>query len=165
MKLTVNQIAAIVIVVMIVAVVLAGYFIGQKPQQAQLSATSTPTGTATIYNLPSSERLYDILFNQTFFCPQGPGFYGEIAIPWAVTLGNNLTITEPSGAIVGTAVAATSNLRYSLIAFSVPDGTYNFTVYPSGFNIQSGSITVNGEDVAVQLHYVVSSCQPETTTG
>lgn len=150
---TFNQIAAIAIIILIIVIAIVGYYLGAPQRKANSTATA-----ATYSSFHLSGHLYELVFNQTFFCPSNSSLHSEIVIPWSVSLNNNLTIVEPSAETVSGAVSGTYDTKYSTIVFSVPDGTYSFTVIPNGFSVQSGTITVNGQDVDVQLHWNVPTC-------
>jgi hypothetical protein len=53
---------------------------------------------------------------------------------------------------------------YSLIEFSVPNGTYNYTVKPQNFLGQAGNVTVNGGDVVVEVQPAHFSCRTSTAS-
>ena len=105
-------------------------------------------------------RLYDVTFHQSGAC--SPLAY---VAPWSVTLGNE-TIEEPSNATLpipgGSYAAGPENQNLSTIAFSVPDGVYQYSVSPAGaFASPVGSIAVNGSDISIEVSGPVVSC---TTT-
>ena len=116
---------------------------------------TTVTMTATPHN--SSSRLYQVMFNQTGAC--SPPFY---LAPWSVTLGNETTIFGPANATLPLSnshyEAAQQFKAYAVIAFSVPNGTYTYSVQPE-FLAQKGTVTVNGADLVVQVHAPPVTCR------
>jgi hypothetical protein len=114
----------------------------------------------------TTSQLYQLEFVQESNCP-----YGSWLFPWAVVLDNSTVVVQPSNATLpltygGTHLTSDSN--YSTIVFSVPDGTYNYTVVPNDpFNPeQSGNVTVDGSDVQVQVGEYITAmgCSSTTTT-
>jgi len=97
----------------------------------------------------TSAMLHEVIFNDTGNCPPPPLGYPA---SWAVSL-DNKTIVEPPGA--GFPPPAYPEIspafkNYSVITFSVPDGTYQYTVYPqTEFYLDNGTVVVNGSDVVV----------------
>lgn len=77
-------------------------------------------------------------------------------------------IVEPPNAslpISETSYTASLEFKaYSVIVFSVPNGVYDYVVRP-GFLAQSGTVTVEGADIMVQVHEPPVSCRTQTTTG
>ena len=126
---------------------MAGVAIGSVlfPNKA---ATTQPTSTTN-----TSQIFYEVVFNDAGNCPPPPLTYPA---SWAVSL-NNKTIVEPPSA--GFPLPAYPELgpafrNYSMITFSVPDGTYHYTVYPqTEFYLQSGTVVVNGSDVVVPVEF------------
>ena len=61
-------------------------------------------------------------------------------------------------------------MSYSSISFSVPNGTYNYTINPandfenSQTGASSGTITINGNNVTVYVHFKLASCGSTITT-
>ena len=111
------------------------------PVQCYLT-TVTTTETA---------QLFELVFNETGYC--SPAVYPA---PWAVTLNNKTTLVEPPNASLplpenGVTSYSPSNKNYSMIVFSVPNGTYNYTIYPKVIFRQSGTVTVNNSDVLIQV--------------
>ena len=147
---------------------------GASNSMTQTNSTSLPHGSATITatilgeaavvsngtlttSSDAEARLYDVTFHQSGAC--SPLAY---VAPWSVTLGNE-TIAEPSNATLpisgGSYAAGPENQNLSTIAFSVPDGVYQYSLSPSGaFASPVGSVTVNGSDVSVEVNGPVVSC-------
>jgi hypothetical protein len=150
---------------------------GASNSMTQTNSTSLPHGSATItatmlgeaavvsngtLTTPSAAetRLYDVTFHQSGAC--SPLAY---VAPWSVTLGNE-TVAEPSNTTLpipgGPYAAGPENQNLSTIAFSVPDGVYQYNLSPSGaFASPVGSVTVNGSDVSIEVNGPLVSC---TTT-
>ena len=150
---------------------------GASNSMTQTNSTSLPHGSATITATMLGEaavvsngtletssaaetQLYDVTFHQSGAC--SPLAY---VAPWSVTLGNE-TVAEPSNTTLpipgGSYAAGPENQNLSTIAFSVPDGVYQYSLSPSGaFASPVGSVTVNGSDVSIEVNGPVVSC---TTT-
>lgn len=145
---------------------------GASSFMTEANGTLLPRGSATItatmlgeaavvsnFTLTTSvggARLYDVTFHQSGAC--SPLVY---VAPWSVTLGNE-TVAEPSNAtlpISGGYVAGPEYQSLSTIAFSVPDGVYQYALSPQGaFAQPKGSVTVNGSDVSVELSGPAVTC-------
>ncbi len=118
------------------------------------NATVIVTGTLTF---PAGARLYEVIFKQSGDCT--PTSY---AAPWSVTLGP-WTVVEPSNAAfpvsTGSGAAGPSYANSSVIAFSVPNGQYQYSMAVAwNFGNPSGVINVNGNDVTVVLLGPAISC-------
>jgi len=145
-----NGAIAALLVVAILAGAGAGYFIG----------TSTEgTARSTL-----SSHLYQVEFIQESDCP-----YGSWLIPWGVVISYQMVV-QPSNATLPLSYATsrlTSNSTYATILFSLPNGTYNYSILPNDplGTEQSGNVTVDGGKVAVQVYAFVTSmgCSSSTT--
>jgi hypothetical protein len=148
---------------------------GASNSMTQTNSTSLPHGSATITATMLGEaavvsngtletssgaetRFYDVTFHQSGACSPL-----AFVAPWSVTLGN-VTVAEPSNATLpipgGSFAAGPENQNLSTIAFSVPDGVYQYSLSPSGaFAQPAGSVTVNGSDVTVELEGPILSCE------
>ena len=95
-------------------------------------------------------------------CPHLPtSYYG----PWSVVLDNSSYLTEPQhwNTTGFNPIFASS----AEIVFSVPDGTYSYTVLPQATFDTSGNVTVQGSDQVVTVGYngiPVLSCPAYTAT-
>jgi len=81
------------------------------------------------------------------------GCFGLFQMPWEVELGNT-TIMKPanSSMTVDAGLEAVKNLSLSVITFSVPEGTYNYTVLPTyAFGNLIGSVVVNDSGVDITV--------------
>jgi hypothetical protein len=117
-------------------------------------------------------RLYQLEFVQVSSCP-----YGEWKLPWAVVLDNDTVVVQPSNAPVPLTWDGDSNYtvsgpfsNYTTISFSVPNGTYNYSILPTspfGDTNQSGSVTIKGSDIQVEVSQFTSVmlCTTSTTTA
>ena len=123
--------------------------------------------TAAQASKQTTSQLYQLEFVQESNC-----YYGSWLFPWAVVLDNTTVIVQPSNATLpltygGTHLTSDSN--YSTIVFSVPDGTYNYTIVPNDpFNSeQSGNVAVAGSDVQVEVGEYITAmgCSSTTTTS
>jgi len=85
-------------------------------------------------------------------------------------LDNHTTFVEPLNAslpLTYSSARLTSDGNYSAIWFSVPNGTYNYSILPTNFYgvEQSGTITVDGSNVEVQVSAFVTAMGCSTTTS
>jgi len=113
----------------------------------------------------TTSQLYQLEFVQESNC-----YYGSWLFPWAVVLDNSTVVVQPSNATLpltysGTHLTYDSN--YSTIVFSLPNGTYNYTIVPNDpFNPeQSGNVTVAGSDVQVEVGEYITAMGCTTTTS
>jgi hypothetical protein len=128
-----------------VAIIIAGVAIG-----AGIFASSY-VGTSRTVTETTMSQLYQVEFLQGSNC-----FYGSWLVPWAVVL-NGQTAVQPSNATLplsyeGTRYTGDSN--YSAIWFSLPNGTYHYTVLPKNSlgDEQSGNLTINGNGAVIQVY-------------
>ena len=124
------------------------------------SAISTSTALAATNGTP---QLHRVEFLQESNCP-----YGVWLVPWAVVL-DNQTVVQPSNATLPLSYNTshlTYDSNYSAIWFSLPDGTYSYTILPKNFYglEQSGNVTVDGSDVVVQVSAFVTAMGCSSTT-
>lgn len=122
-------------------------------------ATSTTATTAT------SLAMHNVTFHVIGICSSDSAYFS----PWGVKLGNS-TKTAPSDATVAEIQNASgfdSTVGNATIAFSVPDGTYSFILYPTdSMHVASadgnpvagptGSLAVSGLDVFVHVLWIPS---------
>jgi len=147
---------------------------GASSFMTEKNSTSLPKGSATVtatmlgeaavasnFTLtasgPGGTRLYDVTFHQSGAC--SPLAY---VAPWSVTLANQ-TIAEPSNATLpipgGPYAGGPQFQNLSTIAFSVPNGLYQYRLSPSGaFAQPTGSVMVNASDVSIEVSGPVLSC-------
>ena len=123
-----------------------------------------PSGVASVSTNPPSSaghsqvtgQVYKVAFQQKGWCT--PPVY---TAPWEVTLGNE-TEVEPSNATLpiptNTATESGAFQKYSTIAFSVPDGTYAYTVQIAGVQPTSGIVVVSGSDVTIGTSGLPPAC-------
>jgi hypothetical protein len=102
------------------------------------------------------------------FLQESNCFYGSWLLPWAVML-DGQTIVQPSNAtlpISYNGTRLTGDSIYSTISFSLPDGTYSYTILPNDplGSPQSGNVTVDGSDVEVQVYAFVTAMGCSTTS-
>ena len=125
------------------------------------TSSTVIAGTTSLTGFPSGE-LYDVTFKEGLGC----GGYIE---QWGVQLGN-LTITQPPNIqlsqISESGFNASGKFDLTTITFSVPSGTYPFTLYPTHFSSapynntavgdihgpsgSSGTVTVTDSNVTVE---------------
>jgi hypothetical protein len=101
-----------------------------------------------------------VVFQQLGAC--SPEFW---AVPWAVTIGNTTEVQPPGTPLPLTAaVYGNGNTNLTVIVFSLPDGSYPFSVTNDAFfTPDSGTVIVNGTSVLVQIAYTGTSCVLTTT--
>jgi hypothetical protein len=148
---------------------------GATNSMTEENSTSLPGGSATITatildnaavasnftattSTAGGTRLYDVTFQQLGDC--SPPVY---VVPWSVTLGS-VTIAQPSNATLPITSepsnSSQTNQTLSTIVFSVPDGSYQYTVSPKGtFSSDYGSVTVNGTGVLVTVNAPAIGCK------
>ncbi len=119
-----------------------------------------------LWTTTNTNTYREVMFSQSGAC--GNQYF---LAPWSVTLsgmGIVETVVEPSNASLPISETHyTSSIEFkafSNIVFSVTNGIYGYVVKP-GYLAQSGSVTVQGSDVTVQVHEPPVTCQTQTTTG
>jgi hypothetical protein len=147
-----NGTVAALLVLAILVGALAGYLIGTSNRSATTSTSSH-----------ESPRLYQLGFIQESNCP-----YGSWLVPWAVLLNNHTVVVQPSNATLPLSYAGahlTSDSNYSAIWFSVPNGSYGYTILPKNYQgvEQNGTVTVDGGNVQVQISAFVTAMGCTTT--
>jgi len=129
------------VIISIIGIILIALVIGIAISSVPFPSSTASTRTVTVTSTGGASLLYEIEFIQ-----QGACSGGYWLAPWAVTL-NKQTIVRPSGAklpLSESGFQAQGNFEnYSVISFSVPNGTYSYTVYPQNFLGQTGNLTVN----------------------
>ena len=146
--------------IVIASVVIGGGIIASS----YLGTSHTVTETTTRFlTQTGTSQLYQVEFLQESNCPYGSWLY-----PWGVMLGNQ-TIVQPSNATLplsydGSHLTGESN--YSTIWFSLPNGTYSYTIIPNDplGSPQSGNVTVDGSNFVVQV-YAFGEAMGCTTTS
>ncbi len=157
-----------------IAIVVAALIIGSvayltvSPTNKTITKVVTFSRTTTSAN-STGVRAYDVTFQQVRYCGQFN------IVPWSVTL-NGLTEVEPSNQSLplptNTFSTIVSNQNLTRIIFSVPPGTYNYTVSggtPNGLGGElyprQGTIMVNELDIIVNVGvYLSITCTSTTTT-
>lgn len=148
----------------IAAILIAGVLMSTS-LSVVVGAAETATSVST--SATGTSHLYELEFVQESNCP-----YGSWLIPWAVVVDNE-TLVQPSNATVPTPSSytdsrLTSNSSYSAIWFSVPDGTYNYTILPDNFYgaVETGTATIDGSNVEVMVYAFITAmgCSSSTTT-
>jgi hypothetical protein len=124
--------AVFVALTVVFASVAAGLYFGGGTARTTSTYYTTRTviaGTTSLTGFPSG-KLYDVTFNEGRGCG---GYIDE----WGVQLGN-LTITQPPNIqlsqISENGYNASGKFGLTTITFSVPSGTYPFTLYPMHFS-------------------------------
>jgi len=125
------------------ASVAAGLYLGGGTARTTSTYYTTSTiiaNTTTLTAFPSGQ-LYDVTFNEGLGCG---GYIDE----WGVELGN-LTITQPSNIqlnqISENGYNSSGKFSMTTITFSVPSGTYPFTLYPTRFSSVPSNNTAVGD--------------------
>jgi hypothetical protein len=142
--------------IVVAAVIVSASILAYPSFQTTVTKTLTVDGTS---------QLYQVEFVQESSCP-----YGSWLFPWGVMLGSQ-TVVQPSNATLPLSYSEshlTSNSSYSTIWFSLPNGTYSYTIIPNDptGSAQSGNVTVDGTSVVVQVYaFVVSiGCSSSTSS-
>ena len=124
------------------------------------ASSTVIAGMTSLTGFPSG-KLYDVTFKEGLGC-------GGYIDQWGVQLGN-LTITQPPNIqlsqISENGYNASGKFALTTITFSVPNGTYSFTLYPTRFSSapynntavgdihgpsgSSGTVTVADSDVTI----------------
>lgn len=121
------------------------------------SVTTTVTTTATQNTTVTSNR-FELVFRQVTPCPN-LGFFAS----WSVTLSDGESVTALNANFSQCCSAAPNNP--SIITFLVANGNYSFSVTPSNrFTPSAGTVTVDNQEVVINLDVFMSSCG-STTTG
>jgi hypothetical protein len=150
-------VAIIVVGVVIGAGIFASSYLGT-------STTETTTVTSAFAATSGTSQLYRVEFLQESNCA-----YGSWLVPWAVVLDSQTVVVQPSNATLPLSyngAPLTGDSNYSTIWFSLPNGTYSYTILPKDplGSAQSGYVTVDGSDVAVQVYAFVEAMGCSTTT-
>jgi hypothetical protein len=133
--------------------------------------TSTTSSSSTTSS--TSSPSFDLIFDQVNTCPPNTALAGEWLIPWEVSLSNGMSAAQPgndtSRATETTlGYMGTTNSSYSTIVFQVTDGSYSYTVSPSGSGTLtpgSGSVVVEGSNATVPVDFVPYSCGSIVTSS
>jgi hypothetical protein len=127
--------------------------------QSSSSNTNSASRTST-----GASQLFRVEFQQESRCP-----YGVWLVPWGVMM-DNQTVVQPSNATLPLAYSATHlsyNSTYSTIWFSVPEGTYGYSILPNDSygQGQQGNVTVDGSNILVQVtaFFTEMGCSSTTT--
>lgn len=135
-----------------------------------LGTSRTVTETTTITSAPASgsgtSQLYQVKFSEESNC-----FYGSWFTPWGVDL-DGQTVVQPSNATLPLSFNGgpfTGDSNYSAIWFSLPNGTYSYTILPDDplGSHQSGNVTVDDAGVTVQVYAFITAmgCSSTTSSG
>ncbi|HVP22341.1 MAG TPA: hypothetical protein VMS77_00350 [Conexivisphaerales archaeon] len=103
-----------------------------------------------------------VTFRQEGAC--SPQFWG---VPWSVTI-DGQTKVQPAGTklpLDDNLLQGTANESLATISFLLPSGTYAYEVRPSNmfFSPSSGTVTVGGGDVEVDIALSGTSCTTTVT--
>ena len=111
----------------------------------------------------TSHQEYVLVFTQEGVC--SPPVWGA---PWAVVLDSHTTRGAPPNASLPLAEtelqANQSDVRFSVIGFVVPNGVYAYSLEPSDFYGQTGTVTISGDDAVVAVQGPGISCTTTTST-
>jgi hypothetical protein len=141
-----NGVVAVLLVAVIALGAGAGYLVG------------TENGHTTTL------QTHGVEFVQESNCP-----YESLIVPWGVEVGHQ-TVTQPSNATLPLSYASsrlTSNSTYSTIWFSLPQGTYTYSILPNNFHGQevSGNVTVDGSGVVVPVTAFITAMGCSSTSS
>jgi hypothetical protein len=141
------------VLVLIIAVVAVLLVLATSPSEDIFSSSSfqTTTKAVTTTTPAITTTSHEVEFVQESNCP-----YGSWLFPWGVVVGSQ-AVVQPSNATLPLSYSGshlTSDSNYSTIWFSLPNGTYNYTIIPNDplGSPQSGNITVDGGNVVVQVY-------------
>jgi hypothetical protein len=112
---------------------------------------SRPPTTTTVTAVASG-RFYEVAFTEASAC--SPPVWQA---PWGVVLDGRTTIIRPSNASLplsnSSFIISYNYGNYSIIWFSLPNGTYSYSVIPrGGGSASSGNVTVSGSDTTVEVY-------------
>jgi hypothetical protein len=117
------------------------------------------------YVLPTSvsHREFVLMFTQSGSC--SPPVWGA---PWAVVLNSQTTKVAPANTplplVQSTLQANESDRNFSLIGFAVPNGVYVYSLQPSDFYLQTGTVTIDGGDAVVTVQGPAIGCTITVTS-
>ena len=144
-----TRLAIAIVIAVLIAGSTAAYLVVQQDSRTSSSCDSSAT-------------VHCVVFQQLGAC--SPAFW---AVPWSVTIGDT-TEVQPHGTSLpldNLASYGTSDENLSVIVFSLPDGTYHYSASPDAFlTPTSGTVTVEGADVLVQIAYTGTSCVTTLTS-
>ena len=164
---------AALIAILVVASIGIGYLAGSRARRTETItstttmvtdalASSTASSSATSTATSGVAIMHYVVFEQSGYCLGSPVIYYENL--WSVTLGNEtqLKTWNSTQTIANDTVSVSTNPIFSTVVFSVPDGSYNFSISPDYFSPDSGMVLVNGSNVAVKLDdsVFVNFCPP-----
>lgn len=170
---------ALVVIVLVIIVGVGVYF--NTTFEATRTIINTSSNNPVTNSNPSSTNhataintvLYQLSFIQAVVCGPGASLYGDYFIPWSVTLTSNssfnATIVQPPNSNLSNGYTSTKNESYASISFSVPNGTYNYTLNPVNDVVNSqtwassGTIKINGSEVTVYVEFNLLTCGSAVT--
>ncbi len=167
------SLAIIIAGIVVAAAIVASISLTTKASPVISTSTVVSTSVKTLVQTVTSNTtesctddssLHCVVFQQLGAC--SPEFWG---IPWSVTIGN-MTEVQPPGTplpLNNYGLDGTLNSNLTVIVFSLPNGHYNFSVSPSAafFTPTTGSVSVSGSDVLVQIAYTGTSCIATLTSS
>lgn len=138
------EVAGVLLALLVGGSLVVGYFAGNNAQRT-VTITSTKVSSSSV---TPPIPLYKVTFNETGIgCTAGYVY----AQRWYVTM-QNITIVQPANATLpfpnGPGYDSAAFKTISKITFTMPDGTY---AYYASLGPLSGTVTVNGSDVVVQV--------------
>jgi len=150
--------------IVIAAVIVSASILAYPSFQTKITKTVTTTIPATTSTGDGTSQLREVEFVQESNCP-----YGSWLFPWGVVLGSQ-TVVQPSNASLPLSYSGThltSNSNYSAIWFSLPNGTYSYTIIPDDplGSHQSGNVTVDGSNVVVEVYAFVTAMGCSSSTA
>jgi len=118
------------------------------------------------YLLPalSAHQSYMLAFTQDGVC--SPPVWGA---PWAVVLNSHTTKVAPANTplpLAETALQADPSYEnFSVIGFVVPNGVYTYSLEPTNFYGETGTVTINGADTVVTVEGPAIGCTTTMATA
>jgi hypothetical protein len=160
-------VAIVVAGVVIGAGIFASSYLGTATTVTRTSVETTTmfttllisTSTTSVHTATETSNVNELVFRQVTPCPN----LGYLA-PWSVTLSNGQSVTAENANSTQCCGGSPSNP--SIITFLLASGNYSYSVTPpSRFTPNSGTVTVDNQEVVVNLDLFLSSCGSTTTTG
>jgi len=141
----------------IVVFLIIGFAIGTLyySRPATTATTTAVSSTTTALTVAASGRFYEVAFTEASDC--SPPVWQA---PWGVVVDGRTTIIRPSNAslpLANNSFDVIGSGIYSIIWFSLPNGTYSYSIIPrGGGGASSGNVTVNGSDTTVEVYGAVT---------
>ena len=151
------SVVAVVAVALIIGFGIGVFYSSYYPSKPSSQTSSSQASSSQAL----STREYELAFTQEGSCSP-PVWVG----PWEVVLNNATTMVKPPNATLPLPESywgGTENQNYSEIWFSVPNGTYTYSVFPRTALHQSGIISMVGSDQVVLVQAATFLCTSQST--